>query len=98
MLTNFCFDSKNNLVSGVDRVAFRIQGNGCPLTNPVPSANNIYENNEVHSAMAGVSIWPSDKGFYADRGNEINFRILIMNSSILIMYFQHVFISLDLRK
>lgn len=55
-------------MAGIERIAYRIQGNGCPLTNPVPWSNNIYANNEAHSAMAGVSIWPSDRGFRADRG------------------------------
>nr|ACD54600.1 fibrocystin-like protein [Adineta vaga] len=58
---------KNNLVAGVERVAYRIQGDACSSTLVPTYINNSYSNNEVHSAMVGVSIWPRDKGFFFDR-------------------------------
>lgn len=58
---------KNNLVAGAERLAYRIQGNTCPETQLQQNINNNYANNEAHSAMAGVSLWPSDRGFPYDR-------------------------------
>jgi hypothetical protein len=54
------------LVAGVERIAYRIQGNSCPGTVLPNNITNDYDNNEVHSAMSGVSIWPLDKGFEYD--------------------------------
>ncbi|CAF4249716.1 unnamed protein product, partial [Rotaria sp. Silwood2] len=57
---------KDNLVAGVERLAYRIQGNSCSGTVLPNDINNDYSNNEVHSAMSGVNIWPMDKGFEYD--------------------------------
>lgn len=54
------------MVAGVERLAFRIQGNSCPGTILPSDINNDYFNNEIHSAMSGVNIWPKDKGFDYD--------------------------------
>lgn len=61
---------KENLVAGVERIAYRIQGNSCPGTSLPDGITNDYENNEAHSAMAGVVLWPQDKGFEYDTGKE----------------------------
>jgi hypothetical protein len=58
-------------VAGVERIAYRIQGDACPNTVVPSGINNSYSNNEAHSAMAGVSIWPTDKGFDYDTGIEL---------------------------
>jgi hypothetical protein len=60
------FYIQNNLVAGVERLAYRIQGNSCPGTVLPDNINNDYANNEVHSAMSGVNIWPTDVGFQFD--------------------------------
>ncbi|CAF1678009.1 unnamed protein product, partial [Adineta ricciae] len=56
----------NNLVAGVERIAYRIQGDACPGTAVPSNITNLYANNEAHSAMAGVAIWPVDPGFSYD--------------------------------
>ncbi|CAF4097851.1 unnamed protein product [Rotaria sp. Silwood2] len=58
---------QNNLVSGVERSAYRIQGEACPSAYVPGYIQNGYSNNEAHSAMSGVSLWPLDKGFSYDR-------------------------------
>jgi hypothetical protein len=59
---------QDNLVAGVERLAYRIQGDACPGTVVPAGINNSYSNNEVHSAMSGVNIWPADTGFPYDTG------------------------------
>ncbi|CAF4366562.1 unnamed protein product [Rotaria socialis] len=58
---------QNNLVSGVERLAYRIQGEACPGTYTPYNIYNSYSNNEAHSAMSGVNLWPLDKGFVYSR-------------------------------
>ncbi|CAF0853204.1 unnamed protein product [Didymodactylos carnosus] len=55
---------QDNFVAGVERLGIRIQGASCPGTVLPSGINNSYSNNEVHSAMAGVSIWPDDQFIY----------------------------------
>ncbi|CAF4853982.1 unnamed protein product, partial [Rotaria socialis] len=43
---------RDNLVSGAQRLAYRIQGNSCPGTVLPSGINNDYDNNEAHSAMS----------------------------------------------
>ncbi|CAF3592631.1 unnamed protein product [Rotaria sordida] len=57
---------KDNLVSGAQRLCYRIQGNACPGTVLPTGMSNDYDNNEAHSAMSGVNIWPMDLGFDYD--------------------------------
>ncbi|CAF0745209.1 unnamed protein product [Adineta steineri] len=57
---------KDNLVSGAQRQAYRIQGNSCPGTVLPNDTVNDYDNNEAHSSMAGVNMWPNDQGFNYD--------------------------------
>ncbi|CAF4583415.1 unnamed protein product [Rotaria magnacalcarata] len=57
---------RNNLVAGVERLAYRIQGNSCPGAVLPSYINNDYVNNEVHSAMSGINCWPMDKDFDYD--------------------------------
>ncbi|CAF4130770.1 unnamed protein product [Rotaria magnacalcarata] len=57
---------RNNLVAGVERLAYRIQGNSCPGAVLPSDINNDYVNNEVHSAMSGINCWPMDKDFDYD--------------------------------
>ena len=59
---------KDNLVAGVQRLAYRIQGNGCSGNSSVSVLNNDYANNEAHSAMCGVAIFPNDRVSPYDRG------------------------------
>jgi hypothetical protein len=54
------------LVSGAERIAFRIQGNACPGTSVPSNISNDYDNNEAHSSMSGVNLWPMDPGFEFD--------------------------------
>lgn len=54
------------MVTGVQRLAYRIQGNSCPGASVPTDILNDYDNNEAHSAMAGVSMWPTDPGFMYD--------------------------------
>ncbi len=54
------------MVAGVQRVAYRIQGNSCPGTVLPTGIVNDYNNNEAHSTMAGVVMWPTDIGFPSD--------------------------------
>jgi hypothetical protein len=54
------------LVAGVQRIAYRIQGNSCPWTVVPSNISNDYNNNEAHSAMIGVDMWPGDQGFMYD--------------------------------
>jgi hypothetical protein len=61
------FSFQNNLVAGVERLAYRIQGNPCPGTQLPGNINNDYSNNEAHSAMSAVNLWPTDRGFVFDR-------------------------------
>lgn len=57
------------MVSGAQRQAYRIQGNACPGAAALPNDTvNDYDNNEAHSVMAGVNMWPQDKGFNYDTG------------------------------
>lgn len=63
---------KDNLVAGVERIAYRIQGNSCPEKSLPDGINNDYDNNEAHSAMAGVVLWPTDQGFQYDTGRKLN--------------------------
>ncbi|CAF4420988.1 unnamed protein product, partial [Adineta steineri] len=44
----------------------RIQGNSCPGTVLPNDTVNDYDNNEAHSSMAGVNMWPNDQGFNYD--------------------------------
>jgi hypothetical protein len=55
-------------VAGVERLAYRIQGTSCPGTILPAGINNIYWNNEAHSAMSGVNLWFMDTGFVYDQG------------------------------
>ncbi|CAF3773857.1 unnamed protein product [Rotaria sp. Silwood1] len=67
----------NNLVAGVERLAYRIPGESCggqDIYIP-PNIINEYSNNEAHSAMSGVNLWPSDKG-------HTRFRLLNADSTI----------------
>ncbi|CAF3637436.1 unnamed protein product [Rotaria sp. Silwood1] len=57
---------RDNLVSGVQRLSYRIQGNSCPGTILPTGITNDYDNNEAHSAMSGINLWPSDTGFSYD--------------------------------
>ncbi|CAF4012065.1 unnamed protein product [Rotaria sp. Silwood2] len=53
---------QNNLVAGVERLAYRIPGESCggqAIYIP-PNIINEYSNNEAHSAMSGVNLWPED--------------------------------------
>ncbi len=59
---------QDNLVAGVQRIAYRIQGNACPGTAVPSNILNNYYNNEAHSTMAGVVMWPTDTGFPSDTG------------------------------
>ncbi|CAF1377186.1 unnamed protein product, partial [Adineta steineri] len=56
----------NNFVAGVERIGYRVQGDACPNTTVSSNITNHYANNEVHCAMAGVAIWPTDPGFGYD--------------------------------
>ncbi|CAF0819146.1 unnamed protein product [Rotaria sp. Silwood1] len=57
---------RDNLVSGAQRLCYRIQGNACPGTVLPTNISNDYDNNEAHSAMSGINIWPTDTGFKYD--------------------------------
>ncbi|CAF2963963.1 unnamed protein product [Rotaria sp. Silwood2] len=57
---------RDNLVTGAQRLCYRIQGNACPGTILPNNISNDYDNNEAHSAMSGVNIWPTDAGFMYD--------------------------------
>ncbi|CAF3397266.1 unnamed protein product, partial [Rotaria socialis] len=57
---------RDNLVSGAQRLAYRIQGNSCPGTVLPSGINNDYDNNEAHSAMSGINLWFFDSGFQYD--------------------------------
>jgi hypothetical protein len=59
------------LVAGVQRIAYRIQGNSCPGTVLPTNIVNNYYNNEAHSVMAGVVMWPGDLGFQYDTSKSI---------------------------
>ncbi len=54
------------MVAGVQRIAYRIQGNSCPGTVLPSGIINNYDNNEAHSTMSGVTMWPTDQGFNYD--------------------------------
>jgi hypothetical protein len=54
------------LVAGVDRLCYRVQGNACPGTVLPSGISNNYDNNEAHSCLSGVNIWPMDTGFASD--------------------------------
>ncbi|CAF2125989.1 unnamed protein product [Rotaria magnacalcarata] len=58
--------SVDNSVSSVQRLSYRIQGNSCPGTILPTDIDNDYDNNEAHSYMSGVNIWPTDPGFQYD--------------------------------
>lgn len=76
------------MVSGVQRIAYRIQGNACPGTVVPTGILNHYDNNEAHSTMIGVTMWPVDKGFDYDTSKifkkEINVRL---NSNIEFIFY-----------
>ena len=57
------------MVAGVERLAYRIHGESCGGPDVFIPANitNEYSNNEAHSAMSGVNLWPTDRGFIYDR-------------------------------
>lgn len=61
------------MVVGVERLAYRIHGDTCggPDIYVPPNITNEYSNNEAHSAMSGVNVFPSDKGFIYDRSMSI---------------------------
>lgn len=67
---------KDNLVSGAQRLAYRIQGNSCPTTVLPNGIYNDYDNNEAHSTMAGVVMWPSDAGFQYDTSKILKYYCL----------------------
>jgi hypothetical protein len=75
------------MIAGVERLAYRIQGESCGGSGiSIPSnITNEYSNNEVHSAMSGVTVWPADKGFTYDRSR------CCRHHSIL-----HIFFSLSI--
>lgn len=60
--------SQDNLIAGVERLGYRIHGTACDSSRIPSSVNNEFTNNEVHSAMSGVNVWPQDRGFTFDRG------------------------------
>jgi hypothetical protein len=74
------------LVAGVERLAYRIQGNSCPGTILPSNISNDYANNEVHSAMSGVNIWPTDKGFDYDLSKLFNLNFNLIK--IMILFFR----------
>ncbi|CAF3595884.1 unnamed protein product [Rotaria sordida] len=59
----------DNMVAGVERLAYRIHGESCGGSDIYvpPNITNEYWNNEAHSAMSGVNVLPVDKGFIYDR-------------------------------
>ncbi len=59
------------MVAGVQRIAYRIQGNACPWTVLPSGISNDYSNNEAHSTMTGVSMWPQDSGFAYDTSKSL---------------------------
>jgi len=61
------------LVSGAQRIAYRIQGNACPGTVLPTGISNDYDNNEAHSTMAGVVMWPTDSGFIYDTSKSLRY-------------------------
>ena len=65
------------MVVGVERLAYRIHGDTCggPDIYVPPNITNEYSNNEAHSVMSGVNVFPSDKGFIYDRSMSILFII-----------------------
>lgn len=67
---------KENLIAGVERIAYRIQGNSCSNKNLPDEIVNDYENNEAHSAMAGVVLWPQDIGFQYDTSKTIELKLI----------------------
>lgn len=58
-------------MAGVQRLAYRVQGTACPGTTLPSGITNEYDNNEAHSALAGVNLWPEDKGFDFDQSKLI---------------------------
>lgn len=65
------------MVAGVDRLAYRIQGNSCPGTTLPAGVENDYDNNEAHSALSGFNIWPTDKGFDYDTSKILKRQLII---------------------
>lgn len=63
----YCF-FKDNLVAGTERIAYRIRGNPCSLDSLPTSFVNEFSNNEAHSVMSGVTLWPTDRVSPYDRG------------------------------
>lgn len=55
-------------MAGVERLGYRINGAACPGAPWTFGISNSFSNNEVHSAMSGVNVWPMDRGFTFDRG------------------------------
>jgi hypothetical protein len=78
---------KNNFVAGVERLAYRIQGETCGTQNlSMPSGLiNMYANNEAHSVMSGVNLWPTDKGFTYDRREFVACRIRSLSLSSFLL-------------
>ncbi|CAF2873113.1 unnamed protein product [Rotaria sp. Silwood2] len=77
---------RNNLVAGVQRQAYRIQGNSCPGTVLPAGINNDYDNNEAHSVMACVNMWPLDTSFPYDTTltHEFSNNSIIIRNSLVI--------------
>ena len=69
IIYNLFRTTQDNLVAGVERIAYRIHGESCGGSNIFIPANitNEYSNNEAHAAMSGVNLFPSDPGFTYDR-------------------------------
>ena len=71
------------MVAGVERLAYRIQGNACPGTGLPSDISNDYANNEVHSAMSGVNIWQMDTGFAYDLSKSFDLMLISKNNQLL---------------
>ena len=56
------------MIAGVERLGYRINGAACVGAPNANGISNDFVNNEVHSAMSGVNVWPQDRGFTYDRG------------------------------
>lgn len=68
------------MVVGVERLAYRIHGDTCggPDIYVPPNITNEYSNNEAHSVLSGVNIFPSDKGFIYDRSRNITSHFFLL--------------------
>ena len=78
-------------MSGVERLAYRIQGNACSGAVIRGNITNEYDNNEAHSSLSGVNIWPMDKGFEYDTGKSLHESISIIQTTLGFLSFQIVF-------